>query len=217
MTHYSVRGIGISLVLLALSGCSSVVQTDQGIEVLHTPGDEQFSYIKKHKSLTRICTETNVDDSVTSAGGLTLSAAGESIGDKKSTGDVTMGGRDPTVLITRELMYRSCELALNLNLKAADATQIYMGTLDVLIDIVKVHKGVGTSSVSAPAAKIDILQTKIAATSPASAAAPVPSGTSSDQTKQGGGSSQTNVSSDFSGFSWSDYPNNSNTINSNHP
>ena len=211
MIRYLSRGVGISLALLALSGCSYVARTDQGLGVLHVPGNEQINYIKNHKSLTRLCTETNVDDSVTSAGGFTLRGAGDSIGDNKSTGDVTMGGRDPTVLIARELMYRSCELALNLNLEAADATKVYLGTLDVLIDIVKVHTGVGTSSVSVPTAEANTIQAKTAA----NLATSVPSGNSSGSTKQG--SSQTDVDSAFSGFSWSDYPDNLNTIDSSHP
>jgi hypothetical protein len=211
LARYSFTIVRISLLLLLLSGCSSVsnkarvVQTDQGIGIIHSPSDEQFSYVKKHKSLTRSCTQTNIDTSITSAGGFTVSAAGESIGDETSTGELTMGGRDPTVLITRELMYRSCELSLNLNLKPEDATKIYTGTLDVLIGIVKSHKGVGTSSVSASAEKIDMLPTK-KSTPPAL-----------DSTKPADESTTNQVNSDFSGFSWSDYPSSPNTFNSSHP
>lgn len=215
INYYSVRGVGIALALVALTGCSSVRHTDQGLSVLRVPGNAQVNYVKKHKSLSRLCTETNVDASVTSSGGLTLSALGDAIGDTKSTGDVTMGGRDPTVLIARELMYRSCELALNLNLGTDDAIKIYMGTLDVLIEIVKVHTGDGTSSMSATAAQTVAVQTKTAKTAATLAASSV-SGASSDSTKQGSGDAQTDVNSAFSSF-WSDYTYNPNSIDTSHP
>jgi len=200
------------LAIISLSGCMSltgknmVTQTDQGVEVLHLPGDEQFSYIKKNKSLVRLCTETNIDSSLTSSSGFSLGALGDSFGDKSSSGAVTLGGRDPTVLITRELMFRACELSLNANLEPDDATKIYKGTLDVLIDIIKAHKGVGTKSVTVSASKLDML----------SANAPI-SSSSVQQIDESSNTSVNSIDKDFSGFSWNDYPNHPNTFNSGHP
>ena len=76
---------------------------------------------------------------------------GDSISDKSSSGAVTLGGRDPTVLITRELMFRACELTLNTNAKPEAAVKIYVDTLKALLKIIKVHKGLGTHSVSSNA------------------------------------------------------------------
>lgn len=199
----------IALLVLGATGCQSWLnrentkETVQGVSVLHSSGAEQFSYIKQHKSMVRFCTETDTDVEGTSSGGLTLSAAGDSIGDASSSGAVTLGGRDPTVLITRELMFRACELALNTNLKPRDARKVYMGTLNVLIDIIKVHKGSGTKSISVAAAKSDI---------------PMPAKPSSSAQKQTGvNTSNSSINSDFSGFTWDDYDDDANTIDDAHP
>lgn len=199
----------VALLLLLTTGCQSwlnrenTAETVQGVSVLHSSGAEQFSYIKQHKSMVRFCTETDTDVEGTSSGGLSLSAAGDSIGDKSSSGAVTLGGRDPTVLITRELMFRACELALNTNLKPRDARKVYMGTLNVLIDIIKVHKGSGTKSVAVAAAETDI----------PGPAKPTPSVQKQTTVK----TSDRSINNDFSGFTWDDYDDNTSTIDEAHP
>jgi hypothetical protein len=143
--------------LVTISGCQSLfggegnTHSVQGITVVHAKSSEQFSYVKEHEELARFCAETDTDSQGTSSSGLSLSAEGDSIGDKSSSGVVTLGGRDPTVLITRELMFRACELILNTNAEAPDAVKIYVDTLNALLEIVKVHTGTGTTSVSSDA------------------------------------------------------------------
>lgn len=148
------------LSLATTSGCQSWLsrentkQTVQGVSVVHSSGAEQFSYIKQNMELARFCTETDTDVQTTASSGFSIGTAGESIGDTHSKGAVTLGGRDPTVLITRELMFRACELILNTNAEAPDAVKIYAGTLDALLKIVKIHKGSGTQSITeSPGAK----------------------------------------------------------------
>ena len=157
MVRCGFRSFLVLSLLVTISGCGSLISSEdnvhtvKGITVVHSKSSEQFSYVKDHKDLARFCAETNTDAQSTSSGGFSLGAAGESIGDETSTGAVTLGGRDPTVLITRELMFRACELTLNINAEAGDAVKIYADTLKALLTIVQVHKGVGTVSLSSDA------------------------------------------------------------------
>jgi hypothetical protein len=139
--------------LLAISGCHFFGSKDRvhalkGVSVMHAKSSEQFSYIKDHKDLARFCAETDTDTQTTKSSGFSVGAKDDSIADDKSSGAVTLGGRDPTVLITRELMFRACELVLNTNAEAPEAVKIYAATLKALLKIIKAHKGVGTVSIS---------------------------------------------------------------------
>jgi len=212
MAKYCYKLLSILFLAIVISGCQSLIGREDNvhsvkdISVVHSSSSDQFSYIKTHKDLVRFCTETDIDIQDTSGTGFTFKTLGDSIGDKSSSGAVTLGGRDPTVLITRELMFRACELSLNANLEPDDATKIYKGTLDVLIDIIKAHKGVGTKSVTVSASKLDML----------SANAPI-SSSSVQQIDESSNTSVNSIDKDFSGFSWNDYPNHPNTFNSGHP
>ena len=153
------RDFSLLYLLVAISGCHSFGREDnvhavKGVSIVHSKSSEQFSYIKDHKDLARFCAETDTDTQTTGSSGFSVSAAGDSIGDGKSSGAVTLGGRDPTVLIARELMFRACELILNTNAEAPDAVKIYSETLKALLTIVKLHKGAGTVSMSSDAGAI---------------------------------------------------------------
>lgn len=146
---------------LMLSGCASFLAPDahtphiQSINteqtyVVSTSASQQMNYIKQHNSLSRICAETNADVSITDSVSLGLK---DTVGDGVSLGDgegaVALGGRDPEVLIVRELMYRACELTLNSNLNAKDSAKVYGVTLDVLERILQhYHGGRGTAAIS---------------------------------------------------------------------
>lgn len=146
--------VGLSICFLfAISGCHSFghkgnMHEVKGVSVVQGESSEQFTYMKDHESLARFCAETDTDTQTTKSRGLSVSAEGDSVSDDKSSGAVTLGGRDPTVLITRELMFRACELMLNTNAKTPEAVKIYAKTLEALLKIVKAHKGVGTVSIS---------------------------------------------------------------------
>lgn len=155
ISRFSLKYILLFCLGTTICGCQSWLsrentkQTAQGVSVVHSRSSDQFSYIKQDQALARFCTETDTDVESTSSSGISLGVSGESIGDEHTKGAVTLGGRDPTVLITRELMFRACELILNTNAKAPNAVKIYANTLDALYEIIKIHKGAGTASVSA--------------------------------------------------------------------
>ena len=109
--------------------------------ILTSVGTEQLTYIKRHKSLIRFCSETNTDADTTKNFGVGLAEFGQSvsIGDGNST--LGLGGRNPEVLITRELMFRTCELTLNANLDAENSVKLYLRTLTTLKELFKNYKG----------------------------------------------------------------------------
>ena len=49
-----------------------------------------------------------------------------------NTGEEEMVGRTPALLLTRELLYRSCELAGNYNLTKEEATKLYLSTIAII-------------------------------------------------------------------------------------
>jgi hypothetical protein len=234
-TGPSVRRLGVlsklkmifcGFLIVSLAGCQSwkmrenTKQTVDGVSVLHSSGAEQFSYIKKHKTLVRLCTETDVDVSSTASGGLTLSAKGASVGDTSSKGAVVLGGRDPTVLIARELMFRACELTLNANLKPEDASKIYMGTLNVLVSMIDFHTGGGTQSVAVGPKVVKVPVVAGTVTSKNATASSNPSDPANSQavpqSTDGVSTSDASINADFSGFTWEDYEDDSDKVDKDH-
>ena len=72
------------------------------------------------------------------------SSESEQLGDKSSQADISLGGRGPSVLIVRVVLYRSCEMTLNVNAAEEETEAIFFKKLDMLSFIIK---GVtGTSS-----------------------------------------------------------------------
>ena len=81
-----------------------------------------------------------------SRGGIRLAlplGAQKSIGEDVSRGAMSLGGRNPGVLIAHELLYRACELSLNLNADSALTLKIYERFLQSLELVVKAQTGTG--------------------------------------------------------------------------
>ncbi len=152
--------LGLVVPVALLTGCSSPsfrpmekMEHENGIAINSSASDAQSTYVKSSLTDARFCTETDTDFSKTSASGFDLGigtgASTESVGEKSSQGAVTLGGRDPAVLLARELMYRACELTLNINADQMLALKIYEGTLDAVIRISASQQNTGTGSVVA--------------------------------------------------------------------
>jgi hypothetical protein len=103
--------------------------------VVFTTADEEGLIIKDRDIREQMCAGRMVNVSDTSS--LSLDVKGitnsESLGG--GTGVVSLGGINPAVHITSELMYRACELVLNLNLVDQDSSQIFDAALDAVIKI----------------------------------------------------------------------------------
>lgn len=211
------------LVLGTLTSCSAHKHSinkleGDGMTMIHTPSDMQTSYVKSKESYVRFCTETDVDFSKTKSSGFTLGASGESIGDESAQGALTLGGRDPAVLIARELMFRACEFILNVNADQRLGLKVYAGTLDSIIKITKYQQISGTQSVVADD-KIDMQTPTPKTPNVDSDGGSEDSGkksSASDSSAQSPGASKKNSDSFDWSYDW-DYSDDDNSIDSNHP
>lgn len=162
---------------LALSGCAAISPPPQGtlferegVSMVVIPGGSRETYFSDAKSLERHCRAPSPDVSVTASEGVSFSMpslTGKGIGlnEDASSGSLSLGGRNPAVLITRELLYRSCELSNNLNLPSDQALSLFRDTMEAIVRISAGQTGRGTTPVSASP-----MDTRIQTPSPASGA-----------------------------------------------
>lgn len=146
--------------LSALAACThnahyiDIESPVEGLSVTTTPDSNQATYIKTGSSDIRFCAETNIDYADSRSSGISTSigvhGVTDSLGDKSTDSAVGFGGRDPAVLITRELMFRACEFMANINADDRTAVTIYAGTLDAIIKISQSQQGMGTSPSATP-------------------------------------------------------------------
>lgn len=123
------------LLILVFTGCSAKKELvfksidKSSVSTIITEDDSKFSYIKKGNSFDRFCapkgTDVEKDSSNNFSENLSDKLVKEKMDDQTSHGVVNLGGRTPDVLIIRELMYRACELTLNLNTDVNDSIEIY--------------------------------------------------------------------------------------------
>jgi hypothetical protein len=142
-----------------ISGCSTtapgssiehLVERD-GVDVGLIPATYREVYFSPATSTERHCRAPAPDFTVQQSDQLNLSMpmnGGESIGGGENQTGLTLGGRSPTVLITRELMYRACELTANINADSETTVAIYATFLQALGNITQQQSGSGTASES---------------------------------------------------------------------
>lgn len=129
----------ISLVIIFLfAGCArtAVKPTTMNISGinLYTKEDTlKTTYLKDNQ---RFCLEPMLDVAATESEGVSLGLqqlqTSESIGERDARGAVALGGVSPEVLIVSELMYRACELAMNLNADKKLSLKIYFRFLETI-------------------------------------------------------------------------------------
>jgi hypothetical protein len=125
---------------LGLIGCATSppqphIQQVNGLMVVSTTADVEGLIIKDRNSSEQMCAGrmVNVSDTSDVSLGISQATTAESIGG--STGVVSLGGINPAVHMTSELMYRACELSLNLNLDDKDSAKIYDAVLAAVVTI----------------------------------------------------------------------------------
>ena len=151
-----VLGAVLSIVFI---GCSARTELEvkevqrSGMDAVIMDNSAKVTYIKEHGHVERFCASRESDVQKTSSQGLALgfSAAnqGESIGEGSTSGALSLGGRSPAVLISRELMYRACELTMNLNTDTKTSVEVYKMFLDSISNIVKNEHDTGSKSTAA--------------------------------------------------------------------
>lgn len=129
----------------------------QGIDVFVESSSLKTTVIKDKDSLERICRSPNPDFASGQTSGISVGLSkGPTIGTSSGAMIDSLGGRSPAVLITRELMYRACELTLNLQATPDLSKEIYWRFLTTIELAIKSQTGAGaqgnsvTSNTNAP-------------------------------------------------------------------
>jgi hypothetical protein len=146
---------------LLLFGCATAtsLSTDktetlidrEGIDIIAADASRRLAFIKDRDTAERLCLAPGPDFSRTAGSGVNLglpTTAGGTVGvgQSQSRGALDLGGRGPALLIARELLYRACELARNINADPATEREIYSQFLNAIVEIAKVQQGAGTAA-----------------------------------------------------------------------
>jgi hypothetical protein len=110
-----------------------------GLQVLTIPEGQRVMLIKSPEDVERVCSPRESDQGLSFSEGMSLavpSGAG-SVGVGETLGDqaVALGHPTAIVQVARELLFRACELSLNLNADAAETREIYerfLATLEAI-------------------------------------------------------------------------------------
>ncbi len=144
------------LVIVLMSTSCAITPPEPKIESLGavntitSSSDIQMSIVKLHGDPERYCAarQSDVADTRSIGGSLGIGAASadESISEGSSQGALALGGRSPAVLIVREMMYRACELSLNLNTDHDQTLEIYKMFIEEMKAISSMQTELGTAS-----------------------------------------------------------------------
>jgi len=158
------RSLGMSLVLVAaLTACASrsqqpvaaVPQLPDGVVVKSLTTLDQIYVVRSPADRTAILCMAPFPDAIGSSSHDTTFSAGltskEGVARQRTRGGERLGGRSADVLLSRELLYRACELAANLHADQELTLKIYDRFLTTLESISKYQTGTGTAAES-PAA-----------------------------------------------------------------
>ena len=100
-----------------------------GVNVISNHPDIINTYIQPNSNQNMLCVEPDPDMVSTFSGSVSLGATVAGNNDAFSGSDgssaLATGGLSPMVLITRELLYRACELSMNSNANAEQQLAIY--------------------------------------------------------------------------------------------
>jgi hypothetical protein len=165
-----IRGLaGVAACLLFAGGCALTSQETgskdmlfdrDGVDIVTTSSSRQMVMIKDSDSVERFCRGPEPDSSLMTSGGVSLSLpvgmGARSIGGQAQQDSLALGGRSPAVLITREILYRACELAMNINADAEKTLAIYREFLQIARQIAETQTQAGSQAVSSkPAPSAD--------------------------------------------------------------
>jgi hypothetical protein len=137
--------------LLMLSACS-LSPTEQftvgGLDLIAKSPEKQLVVFATPDDTDIFCLAPPPDAVATRTEGLSLGRLAGSIGESDSVGAAVLGGRGQAALITRELLYRTCELSVNYRLTKEESLDLYHRTLHT-IEKVAVNASIGSAPLSA--------------------------------------------------------------------
>lgn len=130
------------------------------IKVFSKDPTVRSTYFKENGVNYRFCVEPTPDAVKIESGGVSLglpsSLGGNSISESKTEGALTLGGMNPEVLLADLMLYRACELSLNLNADLKTTLEIYYKFLDIIERIAPYETGKGAVSSNIGAQAIEM-------------------------------------------------------------
>lgn len=118
--------------LFAISGCAGVpisntmkVTEVDGLAFMTRNPEIDLVTVSAPSNPVKYCLSVETDAVPTATAGFSITKSGNSISETDSVGAGILGGRSPGVLISRELMYRTCEFISNHRLSDKDATALF--------------------------------------------------------------------------------------------
>jgi len=159
--------IGVLTVSLFLSGCGmfssyankTTLVDRQGIDVVMDHNTGVGFIITDPSVKERICKTPNPDvlagetksEGMSIAGLMPSASSGtNSLTESQGFSATTLGGRTPSVLITRDILYRICEMTSNLQLNSEDTVKAYLSALDKITEIIKAQNAADKTVPTAP-------------------------------------------------------------------
>ncbi len=146
-------------VLLTLNGCanhaftqsfSNQVRVLDGIDIYSEDGERGLMFIMAASTTEKYCLAPSPDAVVSGAEGVGLTVAGKdtstSLSNEGQIGTLGLGGRAPSILIAREILYRTCEFSLNYRLDKDEALAFYRENLEALQGLVSTQTETGDAS-----------------------------------------------------------------------
>jgi len=147
--------------LLTLNGCanpaftqsfSNQVRTLDGIDIYSEDGERGLMFIMAPNTTEKYCLAPSPDAVVSGAEGVGLTVAGKdtstSLSNEGQIGSLGLGGRAPSILIAREVLYRTCEFSLNYRLDKNEALAFYRENLEALQRLVSTQIEAGDAGSS---------------------------------------------------------------------
>jgi hypothetical protein len=150
---FLLRSITYLAVTLVVAGCGSfgsknttTVYDRQGADVVIEPTTGSSFVLTDEKINDQFCMAPPPDlsDSKNSSG--SLSVKGVSLSEGTGTSLTGLGGRSPAVLISREIMYRTCELYVNGRMTKEESFSLFKSSLDRVVEVAKAQIAQGTSA-----------------------------------------------------------------------
>lgn len=137
--------IGLSFMLAACEGgfgnsnTPKMVKSDD-VKVMSRPADVHAILFKNIRTdFEKVCMSPPPDSAATYDEGVSLqlpgAVGGEGIAEGAGKGALGLGGRSPSTLITREVLYRTCELMMNMNASPEKMEEVFFKVLAVLVKI----------------------------------------------------------------------------------
>lgn len=139
------------LMLTALSGCGALRGPEATASVFDRNGtdvviDHQNGiayHITAAMTQEKVCRSSQPDVVVGTSEAISESAPLKALGSEQASVSsqfdaVNLGGRNPAVLIVREIFYRGCELAANHDLSADQSLALFRESLDKIVQIAQI-------------------------------------------------------------------------------